>query len=57
MLELFMNKSKKLLAFQEIRKKLCFVIPDFTSMQSKQLDSADTLLQRIKTKPPNSPEP
>lgn len=49
-LESFTEKSHKLLAFDRTNK-LCIMIPDFSDIKEDEIDSADMLLARLKSKP------
>ena len=44
------NESKKLFSSSKIKKKLCMVVPDFANVKGEELESADTILARLKAK-------
>lgn len=46
----FTSESRRLLLSGGV-KKLCFVLPDFDDTKNYPLDSADTILARLKAKP------
>jgi hypothetical protein len=47
----FEHKSRKLLSFGKAKRKLCLMVPDFENVKVEKLESADTLLARLKSKP------
>lgn len=47
----FESKSHKLLSFGKAKRKLCLMVPDFEGVKAEELESADTILARLKSKP------
>jgi hypothetical protein len=50
LIEEFTAKSKKLLSFDNLKRKLCLMIPDYESVRVEELETADEILARLKPK-------
>lgn len=50
MLESFTIKSKALLSLENLKRRLCLIVPNFEDVNIEELDSADDILARLKSK-------
>jgi len=50
LLEEFTAKSKKLLSFGKLKRRLCLMIPDYENIKAEELETADEILARLKPK-------